>query len=80
MAVQGDFGHRLEILRRMELEAYQSAYYIVQDERKAVEIAKAAMLDFGRNINPFQAGDADTRKLLRRAVMKCSLPLIQGQL
>jgi len=37
-----------ELLRSHELEAYRTAYYLLQDERLAVEAARNALLSIGK--------------------------------
>lgn len=64
-----------EALRSLETFAFQTAYYLLQDERKAALAAGAAMTEVYRSERFFRSAPKDRCAMLRRAVMKKSLEL-----
>lgn len=52
-------------LRRIEKKVYGAALYVVQDEPRAIEIAKAALLHLYRDEQqPVEGSKAERRKVL----------------
>jgi hypothetical protein len=80
MAARASLDQKLEVLKRLEVEVYQAAYYIVQDERRAIDVAKAAMIVASRDEDLIEACEETIRKKLRMTVMRCCIPMIQNEL
>ena len=68
----------LTFLRRLEPVAYQAAYYIVQDEKLAVEITQSSLLDAYNSMEQFDRCDQqEWQVMMKRFTMRHALPVIE---
>ncbi|MBB6733592.1 hypothetical protein [Cohnella zeiphila] len=69
------------MLRSHELEAYRTAYYLLQDETKAFEAARRALLSFIK-MTPKLAEwtDAERQAAVNKAALRESLTLVRETL
>lgn len=58
-------------LRRIEKQVYGAALYVVQDEPRAIELAKEALLHLYREEEPPAEGSKEERKKVISTVFMC---------
>lgn len=78
MAVEVEAGLRppVETLRELEIYAYQAAYYVVQNEKLAMDVAAKALTDVWIRQDIGEAAETVDKNLVKRAVIARLIPII----
>jgi hypothetical protein len=67
-------------LRRLEVYAYQMAFYVLQNEDLAVEAAKTALLELGKNNEFYTMPDPVQNVMMKKTVISATIKVKQQML
>lgn len=67
------FNRTVEVLRRLEMYGYQMAYYILQDEDRAMDVTKIVLLTLAQEDNLYNLPMSVQRDLMKKRIIKQSM-------
>lgn len=67
------FNKTVEVLRRLETYGYQVAYYILQDEDRAMDVTKIVLITLAQEDNLYHLPMTVQRDLMKKRIIKQSM-------
>lgn len=68
---------KVEILKKIELFAYQAAYFLLQDEELAIQATCDALLQIAKEDHFFIQSSAVQREVMKQAIVKHAITVKQ---
>lgn len=67
-------------LRRLEIDAYQMAFYVLQNEDLAHEAAKTALLEMGKDNEFYTLPDLVQNEMMKKTMISATIKVKQQML